>query len=424
MKLKFKRVFRSLTSAVIIASMTLLQPMSALANAVPEVVEVDGTRITEDLPDENLVYFGNANISVMEAPGEFIVPIYREGDLSEAASVTIRSLDVSALYGKDYELLGGNRTEYDSEKTIMQLQAEASLSKNLDEAKAAAAISQYEFEAATETNMSSDAAADAEANAEAADADAASQYLLASVNKLTGEEAEAAKEASSAAVIDAIMAAEEEAEAEKNVRHATETDLEEDAAASDDEGSPEDEGEPESDLTADELLVDQVKEQVEITGKSSLAILKEMQTGEPTRDSVSSEFNGNITQQLLDNIMPDAMLEVPYSCEQVIEFAPGQDEAKVRFRIYNDNKAEGSEVFTLIMSDSENVYPYSVTSMAVMIMDDEAAVHSVISFAEPETDGTSKNDIKAILAIIRDARKGEVADAVVEKETAEKETVE
>ena len=53
----------------------------------------------------NHVYFGTFSAELSEQEAIYSLPIYREGNLEEEASVTLLSVDISAKYGQDYELV-------------------------------------------------------------------------------------------------------------------------------------------------------------------------------------------------------------------------------------------------------------------------------------------------------------------------------
>ena len=143
--MKFWKFGRKILSCILAVSLTSLQPLGALAQT-PEANDgllngsvlqsfsliaqpplgkstvVEGTRFTADqLVDGNLVYFGTTKMNVGEGNGTYEVSLFREGDLDKEASVTIHSLDISALYGKDYSLVGMSKTEHPGDKTILEL---------------------------------------------------------------------------------------------------------------------------------------------------------------------------------------------------------------------------------------------------------------------------------------------------------------
>lgn len=70
--------------------------------------------------DGSVVYFGSVEVSASEPGGILNIPVYREGRVSEAASVTVRTLDMMAIYGEDYRVLGENKTEYPGGISLME----------------------------------------------------------------------------------------------------------------------------------------------------------------------------------------------------------------------------------------------------------------------------------------------------------------
>lgn len=132
--------------------------------------------------------------------------------------------------------------------------------------------------------------------------------------------------------------------------------------------------------------------------KSRLALLKEEATGEPTREEGSSGVSGSLTDAILAEIMPEQIAEIPYAAEQTITFAPNEDVQYVRFKVYDDDASEGTEAFSLMITDAENMEPYKVTSLSVILTDDEAAEQSEVSFA---SDSFAIQDGKAEITLER-----------------------
>ena len=124
---KFRTTEKRLLSFLLCAAMVipLGQGMTLQAAEGREkegLVYLDSGRISQDkLPDGDYVYFGTATAAVEER-GEYALRIYREGDIAGEASVDIRAIDMTALYGKDYELaVDGVKTADDAgEETILQ----------------------------------------------------------------------------------------------------------------------------------------------------------------------------------------------------------------------------------------------------------------------------------------------------------------
>lgn len=91
-----KKLLSLLLSLSMLASMAVIP-----AKAEETVMPLNASRIdSEKLPSGNLIYLGTASANVKEEDAFYSFPIYREGDLSEEASVTIHSLDLTAIYGR------------------------------------------------------------------------------------------------------------------------------------------------------------------------------------------------------------------------------------------------------------------------------------------------------------------------------------
>ena len=99
-----KKLLSLLLSLSMLASMAVIP-----AKAEEMVMPLNASRIdSEKLPSGNLIYLGTVSANVKEEDAVYSFPIYREGDLSEEASVTIHSLDLTAIYGEDYIILDDN----------------------------------------------------------------------------------------------------------------------------------------------------------------------------------------------------------------------------------------------------------------------------------------------------------------------------
>lgn len=129
-KRKFRTTGKKLLSLLLCAAMaiSLGQGLTWQAAAGKETgpVYLDSKRIAKDkLPKGDYLYFGTAAATV-EEQGEYALRIYREGSLDRKAGVDIRAIDMTALYGKDYELVmnGVDTVEGAGEKSILQKYAE------------------------------------------------------------------------------------------------------------------------------------------------------------------------------------------------------------------------------------------------------------------------------------------------------------
>ncbi len=90
--------------------------------------ELETKRIDKALlPDGNIVYFGTVSATLDESDRYYTVSVYREGDISTSASVDVHTIDMTALYGKDYALVMSGTSEYPSEKNILQTYVEGVL---------------------------------------------------------------------------------------------------------------------------------------------------------------------------------------------------------------------------------------------------------------------------------------------------------
>lgn len=86
--------------------------VSVAAKETDHVEYLASSRIPKDrLPEGDIIYFGTAAATVGEK-GEYAVKLYREGNLEKKASVDLHTIDMTAVYGEDYELVmdGVDRT--------------------------------------------------------------------------------------------------------------------------------------------------------------------------------------------------------------------------------------------------------------------------------------------------------------------------
>ncbi|MDO4488859.1 MAG: Calx-beta domain-containing protein [Eubacteriales bacterium] len=311
--MKLRKIFKRTISVILVLCLTVLEPFCTFAEALTvETTVINGTRFTEEqLIEGDLVYFGAVTLNIYEGNNIYEVPVFREGDLSKEASVTLHSLDISALYKEDYAVLGGNKKEFKSEMSILEMTTRGIIAGDPE-------IVSYEFD----------------------------EY-----GNLLGEPK---KEP-----LGPVIATPSDATATPSVATPVLT-----ATPSDYE---------------DGSLISAASDN-SFDGKSKLAVLKEKATGEPTREAVASGLSQSLTEGLLEEFLPAAYSNIPHSSEQVITFAPGEDVKYVRFRIYDDNKSEGTETFTIVITDCVNVEAYVATSLSVLITDNEETVHSKLSF--------------------------------------------
>lgn len=101
-------------------------PLSAFAEAEPQ--HLDGASISDEVLNSNVFYIGSTNITMSERSNtDYLLKIGRGGDAENEASVTVKFADMSAVYGKNYEVktYDGEKPEVDSEgKSVADLMAE------------------------------------------------------------------------------------------------------------------------------------------------------------------------------------------------------------------------------------------------------------------------------------------------------------
>ena len=443
--MKPKKTFERIVSCILAVSLSILQPMTSIAAAlVIEPVRVAGTRFTEDqLIEGDLVYFGVTGMTISEGHGIYEVPLYREGDLSKEASVTIHSLDISAIYKDDYALLGGNKKEYKSGKTILEIAATGEAPEDFP-------VAEYEFDEygnllaengvslneplpeplavpeeiktatrsnalrETGTDMDEDSTDDGEslseligtvdANGNAVTKDGTEIRVLskqktgkrATASDYDEEETDSSSEKETVSIRTSVS--------RKDTPAVSTADTDENAAEAAEEADPEkaekavsEAGDP-GDYEESELLTAE-SDRSFTGGKSPLAVLKEKETGEPTRETVSTQLGSSLTETIMGELLPDYMRNIPHSAEQVITFEPGEDEKWVRFRIYDDKESEGSEAFSFVITDTEGLESYIATSLSVIISDNEEKTCSRISFDAEEYPAVNG---KAIVGVVRE----------------------
>ena len=550
--MKHRTPAKRITSLLLGLQMVLLQPLCSLAE-IPQQspTVIAGARLSEDqLTEGELVYFGVSGLTLKEATDSYEIAIYREGNLDQEASVTVHTLDISALYNEDYRLLGDDITELESGKTLLQQAADrgreetesddvvdddsevedsgreavASGSEVTDsdrEARAngsedTASEGESMVRGSEDTDHDRDTAADRndEASADSGEhAPQGTEYRFDADGNLIGETGKTNPEEVLEWVAQAAQSEADAGEAEdtKKIEHADEA---EDAEASEDidedehtdedtnemakadievssharrekkaspselddddadeafaendpsENAEDDEDENSSadqdadvadkddnsstddldddnddsstDLDAGDVDFDDEEANasdldsiasasvLSVAGsdavsstKSRLAMLKEAATGEPTREEGSSGVSGSLTDAILSQILPEQVEAIPHSAEQTIYFAPGEDVQYLRFRIYDDDRAEGTEAFSVMITDAENMEPYKVTSLSVIITDDEASEQSALSF---DSDEFIVEDGKALVTLQREGAEYSMASANIRGKDAE-----
>lgn len=517
--MKHRTPAKRITSLLLGLQMVLLQPLCSLAEIPQESPTViAGARLSEDqLTEGELVYFGVSGLTLKEATDSYEIAIYREGNLDQEASVTVHTLDISALYNEDYQLLGDDIMELESGKTLLQQAAdrgreETESGEAVDDDSEVGDTDDKGLSSGSEdTDVDRDAIASgseiASKGSEISDSDEralqGTEYRFDADGNLIGETGKTSPEEVLEWVAQAAQSEADAGEAEdtEKIEHADEA---EDAEASedidedehtdedtnemakadievssharklkkaspselndDDEDEAFDENDPaedvegeeeenrdadaandaddlDDDLNASDLDDDSSTDLddeeanasdldsiasasvLSVAGsdavsstKSRLAMLKEAATGEPTREEGSSGVSGSLTDAILSQILPEQVAAIPHSAEQTIHFAPGEDVQYLRFRICDDDRSEGTEAFSVMITDAENMEPYKVTSLSVIITDDEASEQSALSFADDEF---TVEDGKALVTLQREGAEYSMASANIRGKDAE-----
>ena len=550
--MKHRTPAKRITSLLLGLQMVLLQPLCSLAE-IPQQspTVIAGARLSEDqLTEGELVYFGVSGLTLKEATDSYEIAIYREGNLNQEASVTVHTLDISALYNEDYRLLGDDITELESGKTLLQQAADrgreetesddvvdddskvadsdheaiASGSEVADSDREARANGSEDTASEGESTVCGsedtyhdrDTAADRNDEASADSGEHAPQgteyrfdadgNLIGETGKTSSEDvlewvaqaAQSEADAGEAEDTEKIEHADEAEDAEasedidedehtdedtnemvkadievsshaRKLKKASPSELDDDDAdeafaendpsknAEDDEDEnssadqdadvadeddnsstddlDDDNDDSSTDLDAGDVDFDDEEANasdldsiasasvLSVAGsdavsstKSRLAMLKEAATGEPTREEGSSGVSGSLTDAILSQILPEQVEAIPHSAEQTIYFAPGEDVQYLRFRIYDDDRAEGTEAFSVMITDAENMEPYKVTSLSVIITDDEASEQSALSF---DSDEFIVEDGKALVTLQREGAEYSMASANIRGKDAE-----
>ena len=455
--MKYRALNKRFTSLLLSLQMVLLQPLCSLAE-IPQQspTVIAGARLSEDqLTEGELVYFGVSGLTLKEATDSYEIAIYREGNLDQEASVTVHTLDISALYNEDYRLLGDDITELESGKTLLQQAADRGREEGDDDSESEIADDDSEVEDSgreavasgsevtdsdreARANGSEDTDHDrdtADRNDEAsADSDEralqGTEYRFDADGNLIGETGKTSPEE----VLEWVaLATPSEAEDEADDDESEDTELaspsevlsddddtdeadENDDFDEDDDFDDEEANASDLDSIASASVLSVAGSDAVSSTKSRLAMLKEAATGEPTREEGSSGVSGSLTDAILSQILPEQVAAIPHSAEQTIHFAPGEDVQYLRFRICDDDRAEGTEAFSVMITDAENMEPYKVTSLSVIITDDEASEQSALSFADDEF---TVEDGKALVTLQREGAEYSMASANIRGKDAE-----
>ena len=135
-------------------------------------------------------------------------------------------------------------------------------------------------------------------------------------------------------------------------------------------------------------------------GKSSLAKLKEEQTGLSTRPTYETEMEP-VTNVIMNSMgIVDIAEHIETSSTTPLVFAPGETEKQIIIKILEDDESEGQEIINFMLSNpSENTELAEPITTCIIINDDEPVVHSKVSF---ETDEFNTRDGVAEISVTRD----------------------
>lgn len=476
--MKHRTPAKRITSLLLGLQMVLLQPLCSLAE-IPQQspTVIAGARLSEDqLTDGELVYFGVSGLTLKEATDSYEIAIYREGNLDQEASVTVHTLDISALYNEDYRLLGDDITGLESGKTLLQQAADRGREEtesgeavdddsevaDSDHEAIASGSEVADSDREARANGSEDTASEGESTVcgsedtyhdrdtaadrnDEASADSGehvpqgTEYSFDADGNLIGETGKTSPEEilewvakASPSELDDDDA--DEAFAENDPSENAEDDEEENSSADQDADVADEDDHSSTDFDDDADFDDEEANAsaldsiasasvLSVAGsdavsstKSRLAMLKEAATGEPTREEGSSGVSGSLTDAILSQILPEQVAAIPHSAEQTIHFAPGEDVQYLRFRICDDDRSEGTEAFSVMITDAEDMEPYKVTSLSVIITDDEASEQSALSF---DSDEFTVEDGKALVTLQREGAEYSMASANIRGKDAE-----
>ena len=101
--------------------------ITALADVKLPVTVVEGTRKEEnpENADGSRIYFGTSEYTADEKDWIYSFSVFRDGNISEGETAIIHSLDISAQYGKDYEIKGSASEGNGDGRTLLEIAATA-----------------------------------------------------------------------------------------------------------------------------------------------------------------------------------------------------------------------------------------------------------------------------------------------------------
>ena len=315
----------------------VIPAMPVFADEEPVLLETQKLENVEY--DENISYTMMGTVqSEVDERGRYIITVYRGGNTSVESAVDLKTADVSAKYGIDYIIDDDRYTTETAETdgTLLELSADE---ERVQEGK----------ESLDALKEMVDSSADTEENADKPEANADMFYI-------TEDE-------------------EEESEDTENL------------------------------YTADLFVhsfaeLDEIEQSVKDKGKSSLAKLKEEQTGLETRPTYETDMEP-VTNVIMNSMgVVDIAEHIETSSTTPLVFAPGETEKQIIIKILEDEESEGQEIINFMLSDpDENTELAEPITTSIIINDDEPVVHSKVSFTEEEFD---TQDGVATVTVTRD----------------------
>ncbi|MBR6593876.1 MAG: Ig-like domain-containing protein [Clostridia bacterium] len=121
----YERLLCSLLALIMTVSVIARPTVRAEAESV-SVIKLDSKRMAaEELPEGNFVYIGTPSATLDESDGCYAFPVYRAGDLSVSIRVELHTVDMTAVYGKDYRLEIEVAEEHLGEKSVLETYMES-----------------------------------------------------------------------------------------------------------------------------------------------------------------------------------------------------------------------------------------------------------------------------------------------------------
>ncbi|MEE0059248.1 MAG: Calx-beta domain-containing protein [Acutalibacteraceae bacterium] len=330
--------------------------------------------------DEAYSYFSIGTVqSSVEERGKYALTIYRDGNTNSEASVELKSVDVSAKYAEDYIVLEkATQTEEElTDKTLLEMVADEENQKKVNEIEET-------FEQAVQESIDTEE----------------SDKVEATENK-TETPSDEDKEKSEGS--DKVEATENKTETPSNEdkEKSEECDEQAENVSLPEKNAPEEDGSENKEY-------------------SSLAELKAMQTGLPTRETWDNE-GIPLESLFLNNTSIDPGQEIITSSTTTLVFAPGETEKLIVFEILEDKESEGQEIINFLLSAPDEMSALSdYISIAISINDDEPIEYSEISFSKPKYESSDDNVV--ITAVREKALYSFVTARVHSNEIGEAET--